>query len=78
MLQPGMCSATRSVNITCAGPPGETITAAATAESSGGRKLCPPTPANPEYNRSPTRYLNQSSSARQSESVNAMISPVAA
>ena len=46
MLQPGMCSASRSVSITCAGPPGELITAAATAESSGGRKLCPPIAAN--------------------------------
>ena len=33
-MQPGICSATRSVNITCAGPPGETITTEATRESS--------------------------------------------
>ena len=43
------------LSITCAGAPGETCTAAATSESSGGRKLWPPMPANLLFNKSPTR-----------------------
>jgi len=43
-----------------------TSTAAATMESSGGSKLCPPTPANREPSSAATRWRSQSSSGRQS------------
>src|SRR5204863_2770601 len=78
MLQPGMCSATSSLSNTCVGPPGDTATADGTSASSGGGKFGPPTAARPERRKVAIRYVNQSGSATQSESVKATISPVAA
>ena len=45
MLQPGMCSASRSVRSTCTGPPGARATHSAISPSPGGARFGPPTAA---------------------------------
>ena len=77
MLQPGMCSATWSLSSTCVGCPGAAATHAARRPSSGVR-FGPPTAAAPLRRNWYTRWVSQWASAKQSESVYATISPVAA
>ena len=78
MLQPGMCSATWSLSSTWVGPPGDAATQAAVRESSGGGRFGPPTATKPPLTKLYARYVSQSGSTTQSESVKATISPVAA
>ena len=77
MLHPGTCSATWSFASTCVGCPGEAATHAASRPSSGVR-FGPPTAAAPVRRSWWTRWVSQSGSAKQSESVYAITSPVAA
>ena len=69
MLQPGMCSASRSETSTWIGPPGALATQSATAPSSGGGMLGPPTPTCVVLTKVAARWRSQCGSGCASSSM---------
>src|SRR3990172_4375979 len=59
MLQPGICSASRSETRTCTGPPGALATHSAIGPSPGGRRLGPPTPTKDDDRKDEARNFSQ-------------------
>src|SRR5258708_7521615 len=77
MLQPGMCSASRSDRSTCTGPPGALATLSAINPSPGGAMFGPPTPAYSESIKLTARDCSQCGSGHASSSGKATTSPLA-
>ena len=78
MLQPGMCSASRSESSTCAGPPGALSKQSATMPQTGWRQIRTADPTYVESRNAAARYLSQCGSGNASLSRYATISPFAA
>ena len=78
MLQPGMCSASRSVRSTWIGPPGAFATQSAISPWPGGGMFGPPTPTWSLRRNVSARNCSQCGSGRASSSMYATISPDAA
>jgi hypothetical protein len=68
MLQPGMCSASRSESRTWMGPPGALATHSAIGPSPGGGMLGPPTAAYVVRRKVAARYVSQCGTGRASSS----------